>query len=104
MGEKRLRHMLLDAAKSIARRILDSPPPAFEPGTRCRVRHSVVPDKTGTLIRGSLVEVTGVQDRLGRFQIRVLDLPDFEWDATRRLPYGPGFVLYVSANVLEVIK
>lgn len=55
-------------------------------------------------MRGSLVEVTGVQDQLGRFQIRVLDLPDFEWDATRRLPYGPGFVLYVSANVLEVIK
>lgn len=96
--------MLLDAAKSIARRILDAPVPAFEPGARCRAKYSVVVDKSGTLLKGSLVEVTGVQDQRGRFQIRVLDLPDHIWEETSRLPYGPGFILYVDANALEAVS
>lgn len=96
--------MLLDAAKSIARKILEVPPPAFEPGARCRARHSIVINKAGTLLRGSLVEVTGVQDQTGKFQVRVLDLPDHDWEESKRLPYGPGFVLFVPSNVLEVVK
>lgn len=96
--------MLLDVAKSLARKILDAPAPAFEPGSRCRVRHSVVLNKAGTLLRGSIVETTGVQDQTGQCQVRVLDLPDCDWEETRRLPYGPGFVLFVPASVLEVVK
>lgn len=96
--------MLLDAAKSIARRILDAPPPAFEPGARCRVRHSVVVNKAGTLLRGSIVEVTGVQDQNGHFQVRVIDLPDHDWEETKRLPYGPGFIVFVPASALEAFK
>lgn len=97
--------MLSDVAKSIARRILDVPAPTFEPGTKCRARHSVILDKAGTLLRGSVVEVTGVQDKTGRFQIKVIDLPDHDWEEmTSRLPYGPGFVLFVPASALEAIK
>lgn len=97
--------MLSDVAKSIARRILDVSAPAFEPGTKCRVRHSVIVAKAGTLLRGSLVQVTGVQDNTGQFQIKVLDLPDHDWEErTSRLPYGPGFILFVPASTLEAIK
>lgn len=102
MGERRrVRDMLLDAAKGALRRLVDSPAPQFSPGDRCRITRSLVADTGGTLLRRSLVEVTGVQDPQGRFQIRVLDIPDYQWTESNRLPYGPGFVLFVDGDVLE---
>lgn len=95
--------MLLDAAKSIMRRMLDVTPTPYSPGDRCRVRYSVVVNK-GTLLRGSLVETTGVQDPKGHYQVKVLSLPDHHWDETSRLPYGPGFMLFIDAVVLEVVS
>jgi len=99
---RRVRDMLKDAAKSALRRLLDSPAPRFSPGDRCRVLRSLVADSGGTLLRGSLVETTGVQDPMGRFQIRVLDVPDYQWTESSRLPYGPDFVLFVDEDTLEL--
>jgi len=96
--------MLLDAAKSAIRRFVDAPEPVFAPGDRCKVRRSLVADTGGTLLRGSIVEVTGVQDPQGRHQIRVLDIPDYQWSETNRLPYGPNFVLFVDEDSLEKVK
>ena len=102
MGDRRrVRDMLLEAAKSAIRRFVDAPAPAFFPGDRCKVRYSLVADTGGTLLRGSLVEITGVQDPKGRLQVRVIDIPDYQWTETRRLPYGPNFILFVDAEFLE---
>lgn len=99
-----MRHMLLDAAKSALRRLVEVPEPAFSPGDRCTIRYSLVADSGGTLLRGALVEMTGVQDPKGRHQIKVIDIPDYQWTESRRLPYGPGFVLFVDDEALEPIK
>jgi len=102
MGERRkVRRMLLDVAKDVLRRLVDVPTPVFSPGDRCKIIHSLVADSGGTLLRGSLVEVTGVQDPKGRFQIKVLDIPDYQWTESNRLPYGPGFVLFIEEATLE---
>lgn len=105
MGERRkVREMLLEAAKNVVRRMIDVPnPPAFYQGDRCTIRRSLVADTGGTLLRGTLVEITGVQDPKGRFQIRVLEMPDYQWTESRRLPYGPDFVLFVDEDVLEAV-
>jgi len=39
---------------------------------------------------------------MGRFQIRVLDVPDYQWTESSRLPYGPDFVLFVDEDTLEL--
>ena len=105
MGDRRrVRDMLLGAAKSAIRRFVDAPAPAFSPGDRCKIRYSLVADTGGTLLRGSLVEITGVQDPKGRIQIRVIDIPDYRWTETRRLPYGPEFVLFVDITSLELLN
>ena len=95
--------MLLDAAKNALRRFVDVPAPTFSRGDRCRVRRSLVADTGGTLLRGSLVEMTGVQDPKGRHQIKVLDIPDYQWNETNRLPYGPNFILFIDEDVLEKV-
>jgi len=96
--------MLKDAAKSALRRFVDVPAPRFSPGDRCRVSRSMVADTGGTLLRGALVEMLGVQDPKGRHQVRVLDIPDYQWTETNRLPYGPGFLLYVEEDALERVE
>ena len=97
--------MLLEAAKSVMRRIIDVPmPPAFFQGDRCSVTQSLIADSGGTLLRGTIVEITGVQDPKGRFQIKVLEMPDYQWTESRRLPYGPDFFLFVSESSLEPVK
>ena len=102
MGDRRrVRDMLLDAAKSAIRRFVEVPEPEFSPGQRCLVRRSLVADTGGTLLSGSLVEITGVQDPTGRHQVRVLDTPDYQWTQTNRLPYGPNFILFVGRDFLE---
>ena len=102
MGElRKVRDMLLVVAKSAIRRFVDAPTPMFFPGDKCKVKYSVVADTGGVLLRGSLVEITGVQDPKKRFQIKVLELPDYEWIETSRLPYGPKFILFVDGLVLE---
>ena len=94
--------MLIDAARSVVRRFIDVPrPPAFFQGDRCRVTRSLVADSGGTLLLGTLVEITGVQDPKGRFQIKVLEMPDYQWTETRRLPYGPNFYLFVDEQALK---
>jgi len=95
--------MLLDAAKSAIRRLVDVPEPVFNPGQRCIVKHSLVADTGGTLLRGSLVEITGVQDPKGRYQVKVIDIPDYQWNESNRLPYGPNFILFVVEKSLEKI-
>ena len=102
--KKKKRHMLLDAAKTALRRLLDVPEPALAPGDRCRVSRSLVADTGGTLLRGSLVEITGVQDPKRRYQVRIIDIPDYQWTETNRLPYGPNFLLFVEENALERIS
>lgn len=106
MRERRkVRNMLLDAAKNAVRRLINAPPPLpFYQGDRCRVLRSLIADSGGTLLRGTLVEITGVQDPKGRFQIRILEMPDYQWTETRRLPYGPDFFLFVDDAVLELVK
>jgi len=106
MGERRkVRDMLLEAAKNVVRRIIDVPmPPAFFQGDRCTVTHSQIADSGGTLLRGTLVEITGVQDPKGRFQIKILEMPDYQWTESRRLPYGPDFFLFVDELILDRIK
>jgi hypothetical protein len=105
MGKRRkVRRMIIDAAKSALRRLVDVPAPTFSTGDRCKVRHSVVADSGGTLLRGSLVETTGVQDPKGRQQIKVLDIPDYQWTESSRLPYGPNFILFVDEHVLERVE
>jgi hypothetical protein len=42
-----------------------------------------------------------VKDPAGRIQVCVVELPDREWDTTNRLPYGPGFVVYVDPDCLS---
>lgn len=96
--------MILDAAKSALRKLIEAPAPSLSPGDRCRVRYSLVADTGGTLLRGSLVEITGVQDPSGRYQIRVIDIPEFQWTESRRLPYGPDFVLFVDEQTLEPVE
>lgn len=96
--------MLLDAAKGAIRRLVELPAPEFSPGDRCYITRSLVADTGGTLLRRSLVEVTGVQDPKGRFQIKVLDIPDYQWSETNRLPYGPNFILFVEGDVLEKVE
>lgn len=96
--------MILDAAKSAIRRLIEAPAPTFSQGDRCRVRYSLVADTGGTLLRGTLVEMTGVQDPQGRYQIRVIDIPDYQWTETSRLPYGPNFVLFVDEKALEPVE
>jgi hypothetical protein len=105
MGERRkVREMLLEAAKNVVRKLIAVPnPPAFYQGDRCTIRRSLVADTGGTLLRGTLVEITGVQDPKGRFQVRVLEMPDYQWTESRRLPYGPDFVLFVDEQVLEAV-
>ena len=95
--------MLLDVAKGIARRLIDVPAPKFAPGDHCRVLRSLVADTGGTLLSGALVEITGVQDPKNRFQIKVLDIPDYQWTESKRLPYGPGFILFVDEDALRKI-
>jgi hypothetical protein len=95
--------MILDAAKSVVRKLVDAPTPEFSPGDQCKVLRSLVADTGGTLLRGTLVEITGVQDPKGRFQIKVLDIPDYQWSESNRLPYGPDFVLFVERDALEVV-
>jgi hypothetical protein len=103
MGElRKVRDMLLEVAKSALRRFVDVPTPMFSPGNKCRVRYSVVADTGGVLLKGALVEITGVQDPSKRFQIKVLELPDYQWTETSRLPYGPNFILFVDGLVLEI--
>jgi len=105
MGKRRkVRRVLLDAAKSAIRRLLEAPKPRFSPGDQCRVLYSLVADSGGTLLRGTLVEMTGVQDPNGRHQIKVLDIPDYQWTESRRLPYGPNFILFVDEQALELVK
>jgi hypothetical protein len=102
MGERRrVRDVLLTAAKDAIRRFVELPTPEFAPGDVCRVNRSLVADTGGTLLRGSVVRVTGVQDPKGRFQVRVVDIPEYQWTETSRLPYGPDFVLFVEGEVLE---
>ena len=97
--------MILEAAKNVIRRLLDVPPQvAFFQGDRCKVTRSLVADSGGTLLQGTLVEITGLQDPKGRFQIKVLEMPDYQWTETRRLPYGPNFFLFVAEEVLELVK
>jgi hypothetical protein len=96
--------MLLDAAKSAIRRLVDVPAPTFSPGDRCRVRYSLVAVSGGTLLPGALVEMTGDLDPKGRHQIRIVDIPDYQWTETRRLPYGPDFVLFVDERALERVE
>ena len=96
-----MRHMLFDAAKSALRRLVDVPTPMFVPGDRCKMRYSLVADSGGTLLRGSIVEMTGLQDPTGRHQIRVVDIPDYQWSESNRLPYGPNFILFVDERSLE---
>ncbi|MGD9726525.1 MAG: hypothetical protein AB7L09_00525 [Nitrospira sp.] len=104
MGKKKgVSSMLLDVAKNALRRLVDAPAPSFTQGDRCTVRYSLVAETGGTLLRGTLVEMTGVQDPKGRYQIRVLEIPDYQWTETNRLPYGPGFVLFVDDKALEPI-
>jgi len=105
MGDRRkVRDLLLDAAKSAIRRFVEVPAPVFSPGDRCMVRQSLVADTGGTLLSGSLVEITGVQDPRGRHQIRVLDIPDYQWTESRRLPYGPNFILFVEEDMLRKVE
>jgi hypothetical protein len=99
MGKrKRVRDTFLDAAKGALRLLVDISAPTFSPGDHCLVKLSLVADTGGTLLRGSRVEITGVQDPKGRFQIRVIDVPDYQWTESRRLPYGPDFVLFVDES------
>ena len=93
----------MGAAKSAIRRLVAIPEPVFAPGERCRIRFSLVADTGGTLLRGSLVEITGVQDPKGRYQIKVIEIPDYTWTETNRLPYGPNFILFVVEESLEKI-
>lgn len=98
-----MRDAFLDAAKGALRLLVDVSAPTFFPGDHCSVRQSLVADTGGTLLRGSRVEITGVQDPKGRFQIKVIDVPDYQWTESRRLPYGPNFVLFVEEDLLEII-
>lgn len=105
MGDKRrVRDMFLSAVKSAIRRFVDVPAPVFAPGDHCLVTQSLVADTGGTLLSGSLVEITGVQDPKGRYQIKVLDIPDYQWTETRRLPYGPNFILFVEEALLKKVE
>jgi hypothetical protein len=33
----------------------------------------------------------------------VIDIPDYQWTETSRLPYGPNFVLFVDEQALETV-
>jgi uncharacterized protein YqhQ len=94
--------------KSFLRSVVDvlvdkilGPEERFVPGDRCSVRWSTVAANNGILLKGTHVEVTDVQDPKGRVQVRVVEIPDHDWDETIRLPYGPGFVIFVDPNCLE---
>ncbi len=106
MEERRkVRRVIIEAAKNVVRRLIAVPqPPAFYQGERCKVITSLVADSGGTLLRGTLVEITGIQDPKGRFQIKVLEMPDYQWTESRRLPYGPDFYLFVDQNILEAVS
>jgi len=107
MPERRittLKGLLRAAVDELLDRLLgETPPPVadLQPGRRYVMKRSVAAGRGGTLLKGSLVEFTGVKDAKGQAEIRVLDLPDdYEWEPERRLPYGPGFVLFVSPDTL----
>ena len=105
MGKRRkVRRVLLDAARTAIRRLVEAPKPTFAPGDRCKIRYSLVADSGGTLLRGALVEMTGVQDPTGRHQLKVVEIPDYQWTETNRLPYGPGFVLFVAEDALQRVE
>lgn len=73
----------------------------LKPGDLCNVVYSVVAENNGILLKGARVQVTDVKDPAGRIQVCVVELPDREWDTTNRLPYGPGFVVYVDPDCLS---
>lgn len=94
---------LVNSMRGVLRRLVGPSSPQIAPRSRCRVKHSLVTQEGGILLRDSKVEVTGVQDPQGRYQVRVMDIPDYQWTETRRLPYGPNFILYVDEATLEVL-
>ena len=104
---RRLKSLLRSAIESLVDRILgDDAEDGWErlnPGDVCTTIRSIVGANNGVLLKGSMVEYTGVQDPKGRVQIRVADIPDEQWTETGRLPYGPGFVLYIEPQFLRKI-
>jgi hypothetical protein len=95
-----LKSFLKSALNVIVDRIL-GPEEQFTPGDRYVARRSVVTSGGGTLLKGTRVEVADAKDPKGRVQVRVIEIPDHDWEETRRLPYGPGFVIYVDPDCLE---
>jgi len=98
--ENRLRSFLRDAIDNLIDRVL-GPEDRLAPGDRCVVRRSIIATNKGVLLKGSTVEVTDVRAPNGHIQVRVVNLPDHDWDAISRLPYGPGFIIYVDPDCLE---
>lgn len=78
------------------------PEEQFVPGDICSARRSYVTPGGGTLLRGTRVEIKDAVDPQGRLQVRIIDLPDHDWgERMSRLPYGPGFIIFVDPDCLE---
>lgn len=96
---------LRDLVSRIARRVAERLQPSHKLicGDCCRVNRNLIADSRGVLLKGAIVEITGMRDQKGRYQIRIVDLPDQQWSETSYLPYGPGFVLFVDSHCLDKV-
>lgn len=96
-----MKSFLRSAIAVLADKLL-GPEEEFIAGDKCTARRSHVTPGGGTLLKGTRVEVKGAVDPHGRIQVQVIDIPDYDWgERTSRLPYGPGFVIYVEPDCLE---
>lgn len=96
-----MKSFLRSAISVLTDRIL-GPEEQFVQGDICVVRRSHVTPGGGTILVGSRVEVMDAVDPHGRIQVRIVDLPDYDWgDRLSRLPYGSGFIIYVDPDILK---
>jgi len=100
MPGHRLRNALKTALNGLVDRIL-GPEETFQPGDVARISRSVVAENNGILLRGTVVGLTGVRDQTGRWQVRIAAVPERDSHAMSRLPFGPGFVLFVEQDCLQ---
>ena len=100
-GRNRLRSALKSALDGLVDRVL-GPKERLGPEDVCVVNRSVVSEHGGMLLKGTEVSITGIRDRQDRHEVRILSVPDYDWGEMSRLPYGPGFLLFVEEDFLTI--
>lgn len=100
-----LKGLLRAAVDEFLDRLLgdETPPlPELEPNRVYTMRRSVKIGG-GVLLKGTAVRFTGARARNGEVEVKVVDIPDdYDWEPERRLPYGPGFVLFVPPDAFDL--